>query len=284
MKLAEFNGQQFEFPDEADDAAIDGAVQEWAASNIPSYDDAVEDPAEWLSQIDSFIGRNQASPAAQQELTEQGNATVKGRRSTFNYDSYVSTLALHEGVSNHSAINQNGNLVRAYGVEVIPPGVVDNGDPVQLARDTAAWHVGDISGHLNKKYGVQFDSLPPSVQSMVTDLNYSTGKKFDSVNASIANGNYLAAAANSLSVVGLTLAGQKATTGGIAKRRADMFNMVADELGAERIAQVRVQSLGSNGTQYTYVGSSGAIISQFTTSRPLRSTQTDASGLRIFTL
>lgn len=283
MKIAEFNGQQFEFPDEADDAAIDGAVQEWAASSIPTYDDAAEDPTAWLQQIDAYAARNPVVAPVQQQQAEPG-VQQPVKRGAFNYDDYVGTLAMHEGVTNHSAINQNGNLVRAYGVEVIPPGVIDEGDPVKLARDTAAWHVQDISSHLNSKYGVQFDTLPPSVQSMVTDLNYSTGKKFDSVNTSIASGNYLAAAANSLSVVGLNLAGEKATTGGIAKRRADMFNRVADELGVERIAQVRVQSLGDSGTEYTYVGSSGAVISQFTTSRPLRSTKTDASGLRIFTL
>ena len=281
MKIAEFNGQQFEFPDEADDTAIDGAVQEWAASNIPSYDDIAPDPTAWMQQIDAYSARNPIVAPVQQT---DGAAPQPTRRGAFNYDDYLGTLAAHEGLQNHSAINQNGNLVRAYGVEVIPPGVVDEGDPVKLARDTAAWHVHDISSHLNSKYGVQFDTLPPSVQAMVTDLNYSTGKKFDSVNTGIANGNYLSAAANSLSVVGLTLAGEKATTGGIAKRRADMFNKVADELGAERISQVRVQSLGDSGTEYTYVGSSGAVISQFTTQRPLRSTKTDASGLRIFTL
>lgn len=281
MKIAEFNGQQFEFPDEADDDAIDGAVQEWAASNIPSYDDVEPDPVAWMQQLDAYAARNPVSAPVQQVA---GGPAQPLPRGMFNYDDYLGTLATHEGLQNHSAINQNGNLVRAYGVEVIPPGVVDEGDPVKLARDTAAWHVHDISSHLNSKYGVQFDTLPPSVQAMVTDLNYSTGKKFDSVNTGIANGNYLSAAANSLSVVGLTLAGEKATTGGIAKRRADMFNKVADELGAERISQVRVQSLGDSGTEYTYVGSSGAVISQFTTQRPLRSTKTDASGLRIFTL
>ena len=282
MKIAEFNGQQFEFPDDADDAAIDGAVQEWAASSIPSYEDASEDPTAWLRQVDEYAARNPVAAPVQQ--VADGQPQQPTRRGSFDFDDYISTLAAHEGVVNHSAINQNGNLVRAYGVEIIPPGVIDEGDPVKLARDTAAWHVGDISSHLNKQYGVQFDTLPPSVQSMVTDLNYSTGKKFDSVNTSIASGNYLTAAANSLSVVGLNLAGEKATTGGIAKRRADMFNRVADEFGVERIAQVRVQSLGSGGTQYTYVGSSGGVISQFTTSRQLRSTKTDASGLRVFTL
>ena len=85
-------------------------------------------------------------------------------------------------------------------------------------------------------------------------------------------------------LMSLGRAGEKATTGGIAKRRADMFNRVADELGAERISQVMVQDFGEQGTQYTYVGSSGGVITSFTTSRRLRDTKTDAIGRRVFTL
>ena len=270
---AEFNGQTFEFPDDASPEDIDAAVTDWANNNINSYDNPVEHDEAWLGSLSSYFDRN---PDRQQSTGTSRNG--------FDYDSYIETLGQHEGLSNHSSINRTGNLVRAYGVEVIPPGVVDRGDPVQLAKDTATFHLHDVSSYLHKKYGTQFDTMPQSAQQMVVDLNYSTGKKFDSVNEALAQGDYLGAAANSLSIVGLTRAGEKATTGGIAKRRADMFNKVADELGAERISQLVVQDLGEQGTQYTYVGSSGGVITSFTTSRRLRDTKTDANGRRVFTL
>ena len=266
---AEYNGQTFEFPDEATDEDIDTAMNQWATDNVATYEDAGTD-SEWLSSLENYFTRNPADN--------------KPTRNGFDYDSYIETLGLHEGKVDHRAINQNGNLVRAYGVEVIPPGVQNTGDPLQLARDTAQWHVNKIGQHLHENYNVSFDTLPSSVQQMVTDLHYSTGKSFDSVDTGIGSGDYMRAAANSLTIVGLTRAGEKATTGGIAKRRADMFNKVADELGAERISQVMVQDLGTQGTQYTYVGSSGGVVASFVTSRRLRDTQTDANGLRVFAL
>lgn len=267
--FAEVNGQTLEFPDEATTDIIDAAVNEFVYQTVPSYEDTT-DGAQWLSSLENYFTRN-----------PEDN---KQQRAGFDYDTYLDTLATHEGKVDHRALNQNGNLVRAYGVEVIPPGVVDTGDRKQLARDTAQWHVSQVGQHLNKNYGVSFDTMPMSVQQMVTDLHYSTGKNFSSVDTALGEGNYIKAAAHSLSVVGLTIGGEKATTGGIAKRRADMFNMVADEIGAERISQLIVRDLGAQGTQYTYIGSSGGVVTSFVTSRRLRDTKLDGNGERVFTL
>lgn len=268
MITAQFQGQTFEFPDEASDEDIDSAMNEWAAEALPQYDDA-NDSAQWLSSLDSYMERN--------------TADSKQPRNGFDYNSYVDELGELEGVKAHTAF-ESGNKVRGYGVEIIPSGVVDRGDSRQLAYDTAVWHGRAAAKELNKTVGIDFSTLPQSVQKLVVDLHYNTGKSYQSVNESIASGDYLRAAANSLSIVGATVKGEKATVGGLARRRAVQFNAVADELGAERVSQVRVVDLGEQGTQYTYEGDSGGVIASFVTPRKLRSTDTDANGERVFTL
>ena len=265
---AEYNGQTFEFPDEATDEDIDTAMNQWATDNVPEYEDAGTD-SEWLSSLENYFTRNPADN--------------KPTRNGFDYSAYVDELGALEGTSAHKAF-ESGNNVRAYGVEVIPSGVSDSGDPKQLAYDTAVWHGNAVASELHKQYGTEFDTLPQSVQKMLIDLHYNTGKSYDSVDSSVASGDYIRAAANGLTIVGSTVGGEKATVGGLAKRRALQFNSVADELGAERISQVMVQDLGTQGTQYTYVGSSGGVVASFVTSRRLKGTQTDANGLRVFTL
>lgn len=267
MKQAELNGQLFEFPDEATDEDIDAAVGDYATSSIPSYDSALDDNESWATQMEGYLSAGQSDTP----------------RNQFDYNAFVDSLAGFEGVDTHTAF-ESGKRVRGYGVEVIPPGVIDSGDDRQLAYDTAQWHVGQMAGHLNSKYGVKFDQLPSSVQSMMADLRYNTGRQFKDIDESIGNGDYLRAAYQSLNVVGSTVKGEQATIGGLARRRASRFNEVANSLGAEPINQVVVQDLGEQGTSYTYVGASGSAIASFTTKRKLRGTQTDSNGVRVFTL
>lgn len=249
--IVDFMGQQHEFPDDWDDGMITDALQM-----------VMDEQARTPQQSDEFMAPE------------------------FNLDNYVGMLADLEGVEDHESL-EGGPATRAFGVKYIPAGVDQNLEGKELATAVAQWHSDSVKEKLSG-HGIQSESLPSGMQTMLVDLHYNTGSLFTDTPRRLASGDTEGAILNTLNIIGATERGQKVTYGGLAVRRARMANAALEEAGLSTIAQVVVNKLnprqaGGAKTEYQYLGAGGEVIHRVRTTRELRSTDLE-NGSRVFNI
>lgn len=132
-----------------------------------------------------------------------------------------------------------------------------------------------------KNNGIDFDTLPRSVQIALLDLTFNIGASSLGQQRGMLDGlkeqNYQKAMENTLDIVRATDVGGNAySSPGLAKRRASLYNLVARDQGFEEINNVNVTATAQGMPTYDFIGESGPVRSSVS----LKTTPLDERSLQ----
>ena len=155
-------------------------------------------------------------------------------------EEYMKLLAKHEGTRSAKAI-EGGGYTRGYGLTDLAQNFInslsktkgvsaDDLSDKELAKEYVIWNAQQIE----KKFP-NFNEWPTSVKMSAVDLAYNGGSitAFKGFSSALSAGNYEEAAKQTLDIVSANdpKTGQSSVLRGLANRRVDFYNMVANEVG-----------------------------------------------------
>ena len=151
---------------------------------------------------------------------------------------------------------EGGGSTRGYGITMIPKALEGVAD--QLSdRDLASRIIDHYEGVMRRVPGLDFDSMPDAMKIVATDVMYNTGSLFNNFKTSLINKDYQKAMRDTLDIVSANdeVAGNvNKVVKGLANRRMDTFNEVADEMGLPQITSnlIRPSKVEGKRTNVTY--------------------------------
>jgi len=173
-------------------------------------------------------------------------------------------LAAHEGRFAAKAV-EGGGYTRGYGLTTLAQAFLStlkskgaNADEMSdkdLARQYVEWNAEQLKSKFDN-----FDSWPDSVKVSAIDLAYNAGinaiDSYKGFSSALRSGDYEEAAKQTLDIVSANdpETGERAVLRGLANRRVDYYNKVADEVGFTPIDSLQITAKG-DGSNISYVKS-----------------------------
>lgn len=171
-------------------------------------------------------------------------------------EEYMKLLAKHEGTRAAKAI-EGGGYTRGYGLTSLAENFIkslsetrgvsaDELSDKELAKEYVIWNAEQI-----KRKFPNFDEWPTSVKMSAVDIQYNGGNisKYKGFSSALSAGNYEEAAKQTLDIVSANdpQTGQMGVLRGLANRRVDFYNMVANEVGFSPIKDFSITRSGVEG-------------------------------------
>jgi len=177
-------------------------------------------------------------------------------------EEYMKLLAKHEGTRGARAI-EGGGYTRGYGLTDLAQSFMqtrgakaDEMSDKELAKEYVLWNAEQIKS----KYD-NYEQWPDSVKMAAVDLQYNGGDvtRFKNFDTALREGRWQDALGETLDVVGANdpETGKRGALRGLGNRRFDIYNIVADDVGFEKIQSLEVIQDGDSSIfSYTLEGGS----------------------------
>ena len=191
-----------------------------------------------------------------------------------NLDNYVDKIiAKAEGTTAHTG--QEGAATAAYGLTA----AATQGRPKkenESDREYAKRVINDkYVAEVKKKLGNDvWDNLPEGMKVVAVDVHYNAGLGGNpSFVKSLKDGDYPQALKNTLDIVGVTQNGARKISSGLAKRRASIYNIGAQDIGVPKISDtLATRTNGDTNSQISYFTGDGKdVLFTLDTTNPLAS-------------
>jgi len=204
-------------------------------------------------------------------------------------EEYMKLLAKHEGTRGGKAI-EGGGYTRGYGLTTLAQNFVDeisktkgvNADELsdkELAKEYVIWNAKQIE----KKFP-NYSEWPKSVKMSAVDLAYNGGNisAFKGFSSALSAGNYEEAAKQTLDIVSASdpQTGESGVLRGLANRRVDFYNMVANEVGFSPIKDFSITRSGAEGKKTNINYDKGDTVIEFDFRGALHSASGDYDSVK----
>jgi len=195
-------------------------------------------------------------------------------------EEYMKLLAKHEGTKPAKA-TEGGGYTRGYGITTLADNFItslaknrgataDELSDKELAREYVIWNAQQIE----KKFP-NYNEWPSSVKMTAVDIAYNGGNvsKYKGFSSALSAGNYEEAAKQTLDIVSANdpKTSQGGVLRGLANRRVDFYNMVANEVGFSAIKDFEIAPSSASGKQTHISYNRGDSVIGFDFKSPLHS-------------
>jgi len=195
-------------------------------------------------------------------------------------DSFMEDLARHEGVEGgERRLEDSTKRANPYGLDNPPFQAEEGESPENHAKRVSTYYYNQLSN--DKEIGEAYRKAPISIQKALLDLQYNTGNvsSYNNLKAALNEGNYQSVLQNTLDVVSANddSIQDSAVSFGLAKRRAEVYNTAAKDLGLNPITSVKISKGMVDSTTNVDYNMKGNNKLNFNIAKPIHSTSKTTS-------
>ena len=191
-------------------------------------------------------------------------------------DSFMEDLARHEGVEGGKRrVEDSTQRANPYGLDNPPFPAEEGESPRSHAERVTTYFYNQLSN--DKEIGDSYRKAPMAIQKALLDLQYNVKgsiSSYTNLKAALNEGNYTSVLKNTLDVVSANDDNiqDKAVSFGLAKRRAEVYNTAAKDLGYNQITSVKISKVEADSTTNLDYNVKGNIGLNFNINKPIHST------------